>query len=195
MKPRTPPPSAEVQRAEQQMASAVRRAIEESGLPVLPAAGSPAVRAVTAKPASRRAARPIWRFALAAAAVLVVGLGLGRALWSGGSHAGGEAPRGYVLRGDAPRDEIAVLPVRDGEARRLRLAWHAFPGADAYRVALHGTDLAELAAVAAGADTSLEIDPAALTGAAAAPLFWRVVALRGGDEIAGSPLHPLPAAN
>ncbi len=151
-----------------------------------PALAAPARTAAPIRPA-RRALRP----ALALAAVLAAALGLWRVTGGGGPAPDG----GRLLRGAGPEAAgapapLSVLALPDG---RLRLSWRAVEDADAYTVALHAPDLTELVRLPAGTATSLEVDPAALraVGPEGGARHWLVVASRGGDEIARSPLRPL----
>lgn len=187
-------PDGELARAQQHLAAAVRREIDAAATPAGLVEQNPADRPLQVVPAKRTSVRPFWRLSLVAAALIVVGLGIGRILWQDGAPAGEGAPGGYVLRGDAPKDEIAVTPARFTARGLLHLAWRQVPGADEFRVALHAADLTSLTTVTAGRDTAIDVDPTAVKDSEAGPVrFWRVIALRGGDEIAGSPLQPLPA--
>lgn len=134
--------------------------------------------------ALRLPARRAMRSVLSLAAVLVVAAGLWRALMP--SPAG--EPGALVLRGDAvPPNAPLALPSRSLPDGRLSLAWRRQPEADGYRVILHDADLAEVARVDAGADSTVVV----LSGVAR---FWRVVALREGDEIGHTELAPLRSA-
>jgi len=125
-----------------------------------------------------------WRPAFALAGVLVAVVGL----WRFGETRRPGAAEPPVLRGEAAAVPaplpLAVRVLADG---RLLLAWRRQPAAEQYRVALHGADLAEAARVEAGNDTTVSVS----RGAAR---FWRVIALRGGDEIGSSALAPLRPA-
>lgn len=156
--------------AEGRLAQALHRAIAE-----------------TPRARSRRFGPPAhgaWRPALALAAVLVAAVGLWR--FAATPRPGAVEPpvlRGETVAAPAPVP-LAGRALADG---RLVLSWRRQPGADAYRVALHGADLAEAARVEAGNDSTVSVSPGAAR-------FWRVIALRGGDEIGRSALAPLRPA-
>jgi len=128
---------------------------------------------------------PAWA---AAAAVVVV---IGAALFS-------LRPRGFV--GDTLRESPSGRPqsveVRVRGARveedRIVLEWEALPGADAYRVLVLGPDLSERSRFGPFNGTSASLPEGVMTGSGAGRmLVWQVVAMRGGDPIARSPVETL----
>jgi hypothetical protein len=76
-----------------------------------------------------------------------------------------------------------VKPLPDGA---ISLSWTRLEGADRYEVVLYGEDLTETERLDAAATTTLTV-PAAEK----APLFWRVIAYRGGDVISQSKIRSL----
>jgi hypothetical protein len=132
----------------------------------------------------RRLPWPVWKPALGlvAAALLIVVL-----LRAAGDR-GPQAP--LMLRGANPTEAVARVPAAtwaaDGSAV---LRWPAVPAADGYRVLVFDQDLQEIARLDAAGDTSLVLSPARLAALApsGAALFWRVAALRQGDQISLSP--------
>ena len=104
-----------------------------------------------------------------------------------------DAPITGVLRdnggGAAIRGETRVLD--DG---RVELTWTASEDADAYRVIVYGADLEELTRFEVENRTSFILYPDNLPRSGPSPtLLFRVLALRGGDEIARSGLQVLLA--
>jgi hypothetical protein len=79
-------------------------------------------------------------------------------------------------------EQLLLSAPKDLGNDRVRLAWSAADGAEAYRVTFFDTDLNELSTLEAGPGTSLELDVSALP-APREEIVWLVVALRGGDEI------------
>lgn len=116
-----------------------------------------------------------------------------------------DRPKGdaIVLRDGATPPAVALEP-REVERRpdgALSFSWNPVEGADRYEVVFYGDDLAEKMRFDAAAAVSYSV-PAqaatALTGAPpagstgeSAPLFWRVIAYRGGDVAAQSRIRPL----
>jgi hypothetical protein len=103
----------------------------------------------------------------------------------------GDAPITGVLRenGSAPalRGEVSVLS--DG---RVELTWDPVEEADAYRVVLYGADLEEAARFDVAGRSSLTVDPEGISpSGGSGTLLYRVLALRGGDEVARSELRVL----
>jgi hypothetical protein len=130
--------------------------------------------------------------AFAAAVVLVVAVGIWRMLDPGGVE--DQAP---LLRrdGEVREDVIVGSEAHRLEDGRLSLSWTCTLEADSFVVLLYGSDLSELARHEAGPDPELVLAPSALVARdeGGAPVFWRAIGLRGGDEVARSPLRSLPA--
>ena len=100
--------------------------------------------------------------------------------------------RASVLRGDGASGAMGVASVAllapTEAGGRVTLHWRAVPGAERYRVTFLGPDLAVLAALELGADTTLTLDPGRLPAALASAKAARyeVAALAGGSSIATS---------
>lgn len=129
---------------------------------------------------------PRSRVAFAVAALVVVAGGA----WIVTSMRQGTEPplmRGGVPAGREGPLQAIVSPtqVPDGG---VRLEWSPLPEADGYRVVFLSADLAEVARVAEVHETHLDLRPGALPIglASGARLLWRVVAMRGADELARS---------
>jgi len=128
--------------------------------------------------------RPAWGVATAlvvAAAVLLL------------QQWGQEAPRS-TLRGRAPVAGEGVvrllgpLPTADGG---LQLRWGRVVGAQRYDVRLYRPDLTAIATLDAGVETSLTLGAEQLAAAQDGTLLYKVIAYRGGDEIASSVVETL----
>ena len=92
----------------------------------------------------------------------------------------------------------SAIVVKTQEARfqpdgTVSFSWSPIADADSYRISFFGPELLELQSLDAGAGTSLTISAGVLpdVGGPDEPLFWKVRALRGGDEIASSELRHL----
>lgn len=106
----------------------------------------------------------------------------------------GRSPVSGVLRETGRKPGMSPT-VEWTDAETARLSWHAFAGADAYRVVIYDADLAELYRTGETAGTSLTLALDEIPGASGGQtLFWRVVALEGGDESTASSLEILRKA-
>jgi hypothetical protein len=149
-------------------------------------APSDVARQVRAAPVERRSMASWftgWRPALAVAAALVVvgALLLPRLTERSGTLRG---------NGDAMIETIAPVITAEG----VRFSWRRVNDADQYELRLLHADLSAAAPAVSTADTAATLPRSHLAGieGAAAPAFWRVIALRAGREIAGSELVRLP---
>lgn len=100
-----------------------------------------------------------------------------------------------VLRegpGVSPRTAVLALPVQVLPDGRIMLAWNRVPTADSYRVRILDAGLRELAALAAGPDTSLVLDPPSVVGGEPSAAYWQVEALFRGDRVGDSVPKRLP---
>jgi hypothetical protein len=144
-------------------------------------ASAPSLRRSTWRDWFAPALRPAW--ALAALTILAGGaLLLPRLQSSAPSH---------VLRG-ADNAPMTLSPpaAQDGG---VKLAWKAYPTADAYTVVFYSPALEELGRVDAGAQPVFVVPAARLPQAYAqgGAVLYRVIASRGGDEIARSSVGTL----
>ena len=134
----------------------------------------------------RPALRPVW-------VVVIVFL----AVWGGRESGWIHRPAGDAidLRGESGAVGVSMEtfePSRSADGSVV-VSWRAVPEADRYSIVLFDVALRETARIAAGGELSLRVDrglllPSAGTG----PLFWSVIADRGGDEIARSEIRALP---
>ncbi len=99
-----------------------------------------------------------------------------------------------VLRGERPA-ALALQPVRQQPGGELRLRWEPLAGAVSYQVRLYATSLEEVARLepVRVPETVLRREALPSGLASGTRLLWRVVALRGGDELALSPVGSLRA--
>lgn len=139
-------------------------------------ASAPALRRSTWHEWFAPALRPAW--ALAALTILAGGaLLLPRLQSSAPSH---------VLRGaDSAAMALVAPAAQDGG---VKLAWKAFATADDYTVVFYSPALEELARIDAGAQPIIVVPAARLPKAyvQGGAVLYRVVANRGGDEVARS---------
>ncbi len=132
---------------------------------------------------------PVLRPALAAAAVVLIAFGVMQL-----ARQPGEGGPSGVLRGRSADGSAAVTAARvvlpDG---RTAVLWKRLPWADGYQVVLFGADLVELGRVEVADDSLMVLTAGSLPAAASREpaLSCRVVARRGGDEIARSNIVPL----
>jgi len=125
-----------------------------------------------------------------AAILVVVTLGASLERWYRESreplYRGGEAP---VTPG-AWDARLAVEPIETGS---VRLSWAPATGADTYAIVFLSADLVEIARVGGVRETALALTPGALPPglASGTEVLWRVVALRGDEEVASSPTTPV----
>ncbi len=127
--------------------------------------------------------------ALVPALVLIAALAVVTILWSTREAMRPERLSGIVR--DLPVDENAgglMNPVAIFSGDTIELGWRAVEGADSYRVEILSTDLTPEREIEAGDELAARLEPSA-DGEAR---FWRVIALRNGDEIARSRLLALP---
>lgn len=100
-----------------------------------------------------------------------------------------------VLRGHAPASGTSAVTLLAPEkmADQIVLRWRKQSQADAYIIRLYHADLTDLARFGPIIDTVLVLHAGEVAGLAPADavLGWSVSALRGGDEIAASPIDPL----
>jgi hypothetical protein len=99
-----------------------------------------------------------------------------------------------VLRNEPSRPQVDAgfllsQPQAEGVGR-WRLAWTAVEGADAYQVRFFSSDLDPLAQIEPVPVLSIGVtrDQLGADAASGNVVLWRVVALRGGDIIATSPV-------
>jgi hypothetical protein len=130
-----------------------------------------------------RFGRLVWKPALGVATLLLIG-GI---FLRGGDHGVDNPP---VFR-DAGVPQATGAPLVSDRAAggAIRLRWRSIPASEAYRVLVYGTDLSELSRLEAGRDTTIVLSPDVLArlGGSGTSIFWRVAALRMGDEISVSP--------
>jgi hypothetical protein len=127
---------------------------------------------------------PRLRPAVAIALVVIVA---GGAWLSTTSRRGGEGP---VMRGGSttsPGVELTATarPLPDGA---LRLEWTPFPEATSYTLVFQSPDLTELARVPDVREPRFDLRAASLPSGlgSGGHVLWRVIAMRGADEIARS---------
>jgi len=122
---------------------------------------------------------PRGRLVFATLALVVVGAWL-TATWT-------RTEREPVMRG-APTADAFAATARDLSGGARRLEWRAQSGALDYTIVFVAPDLHELARVPGVADTHLDLGPGALPPGLAPgqSVMWRVVAMRGHDELARS---------
>jgi hypothetical protein len=177
------PEGARVEDAERRLAEAIEH---EIGVPLEP--GATTTRRSPAPVQLERSAgwrswfappaRPVWAVAL----VLAVA---GTSLWYASER---RAPGGPVLRGNPTPAPLATRTshLADGG---VRLEWAPLPGAEGYAIVFLSADLSERARVRDLHDTHFDLragaNPPGLPSGA--QVLWRVIALRGGDEIERSP--------
>lgn len=133
------------------------------------------------------ALRPVWGVAAALLLVVVVH----EALLS-------DRPRvaPMVLRGEegSPTETVAATAIREPDGD-IVISWTVFPESDRCEIAFYGGNLAEIGRLDGGSGTELRISPGDLPLKAGRPgLFWRVIYLRGGDDVAQSVLVGLPTS-
>jgi hypothetical protein len=186
---------------EQRMATALRAEMDRVAAP----ATAPEERAVPDRTRARVTGKgglrdpwamlrgwriPAWAAAAAAVAIVAGGLFALR-------------PRGFegdVLRETPSADRSAAEEVRAllsrVEGERAHLSWDAVPGADAYVVLSLAPDLSERARFGPFTATTAALPLDSLSGGAPSgtPLVWQVLALRGGDTVARSPIQTLNTA-
>jgi len=100
----------------------------------------------------------------------------------------------HVLRGDSQGTATVVemlSPVRSTDGG-LVLTWRPVPEADAYAVVFYATDLKETGRKRASGEARLVLPPDETPSSASqGPVYWRVIALKAGSEIARSAPRPL----
>ncbi len=108
------------------------------------------------------------------------------------------APETPVLRG-GPADSLATprsfaLEPPRPTAEAVELSWVAVTGAEAYQVILYSADLAELKPLPPVPTTRMVLrrDDLPVGLARGTPVFWRVLAFQGGEEIARSEVGSFP---
>jgi hypothetical protein len=193
MQPSDLPDRAEMAEAEDRLKDALERelGVSLSGRPT----GAASERAVAAAPGRgpglfERLLGPRLRPVFAALAIVVVAGGAW--LWNASRREAGEP----VMRGGSPpaQGELQVesLPqeLADGT---LRLRWTPSTEATHYTVVFLSPALEELARVPGLTGPSLDLEPGALPPGLAphSRVLWKVVAMRGADEVAHSPALPL----
>ena len=131
------------------------------------------------------ALRPVWGLVAVAALVLIV-LQVGR------------SPEEPTVRPRRGGDDRSAAPVAEAPQSltdgRVRLSWRPVADADSHQVVFFLPGLDELTRVGARDRTSLDLDLDRLPLSADRPdaIFWRIVAWRGGIEIAHSSMRTLP---
>lgn len=137
----------------------------------------------------RQLAGPVW-----AAAAIVVAIGavaLFRSQMGGGRDVlrGGPAPR------EGASGVIESFPAAALPSGSWQLRWRTAPNAVRYEVELLTVALESLRRLPVGVDTTLALDRETLldAGPAGEALYWRVVAIGAGGEIAASPPRTLVA--
>lgn len=88
------------------------------------------------------------------------------------------------------RGSITLISVEEGDDGGVSVTWAPVPSADSYAVRLLGARFTEIRRIGPVTTTDIRIEPADLPSDK--PLYWQVVALQGGDEIASSPIRELP---
>lgn len=183
------PPSEKLAEAEERLGALLEREIGVE-IPGAVRARPPARRAVLEGSWLARLLAPPRRPLLAAAVVIVVaGSGLVMTLGRRDSapvYRGGEttgARGGWEAR-------LVSSPLPSGG---VRLTWAPAAGADGYAVVFLSADLVEVARVSGVRETAFALAPGTLPAglASGAEVLWRVVALRGADEIGSSPTQPV----
>jgi len=131
--------------------------------------------------------RPPVRTAWAMAALVVVAGGVFLAVHT-------RQGREPVLRGPQAA-VLALQPVRLEPDGALRLCWAPLAGAERYQVRLYSTALAEVVRLEPVTVPEAVLRRSALPRGIppGTALLWRVAALRGGDDIAQSPVGTLRA--
>jgi len=124
-----------------------------------------------------RALRPVWVLAAIAIAVGVMKI-------APKSPPG--SPAAPVLRGGTPHELATATP--SYAANGVTLAWSANPEADHYQLRFFSSALAEIGRRDLGRDTSATLATGDLPTAYASgeTIFWRVVAMKSGDELESS---------
>jgi hypothetical protein len=117
---------------------------------------------------------PTFRFAAAAAAMVLVAFALTRFLPNAGDE--------VVLRG-APRAVFSLEPSRTLADGALELSWAPVANADSYQVTILGTDLSEVFRTPATSETRVTLEAGSLPAEATR---WQVTALREGAMVAES---------
>ena len=137
----------------------------------------------------RRISKRMLMPGLAAAAVAIVVLIIALSPFPGGDRRQLSPLRGWGSR--EAELEAGPATLREGA---VRFEWKSNPEADRYEVQLFDASLREIARFDAGRATSLTVQTSEMpeTGDA---IFWRIVAFRGGDELAHSPPRPLVAGS
>jgi hypothetical protein len=165
------PPEADAAGARARLDEFIRR--EFGGSPVMVPPHRPAHLALT-------------RWALAAAAVLAVAVGLWRLP---------PRPGPALVRGGSPPAgaEFALAPVETGANGDVTLRWGAQPQATRYEVRFYCADLSEAMRRDAGTATTLSMsrDVLSQAGPAGGAVMVRVVAYRDAAELAQSPFAKL----
>lgn len=161
------PGRALVHDADTRLAAFIAERIE--GVPgVKTAAGAPR------RPRGRWFEMPTFRFAAAAAAIVLIGVTVTRLLPRSSDE--------VVLRGD-PHVVFSLEAPRTLPDGVIELKWAPVADADAYQVTILGIDLSEVLRVPATSDTRVTLNPGALPADATR---WQVSALREGGVIAES---------
>ncbi len=113
----------------------------------------------------------------AAASVLIIAAVLWWSPWSSQEpvlRGGGEGPPA-----SRPVSLLAPQTLEDGA---VMLSWRSLEGADEYLVRLRNSGLEEIASFGPSPDTVLVLRRSMLPEETKAEVFWRVIALTGGDE-------------
>jgi hypothetical protein len=188
------PAGADLAEAEARLGAALER---ELGVP-LDLGAEPAAPASSAPPGPRGAGglwrallAPRFRPALAFAAVVAIAGGAwmiaasrreaGEPLMRGPAAV---APGSDLAAGEAPE------PLEDGS---LRLSWTPAAEAASYTVLFLSPDLTEIARVEGLAESRLDLRPGSLPAGLTpgTQVLWRVLAMRGADEVARSRTLPV----
>ncbi len=103
-------------------------------------------------------------------------------------------PLSGILRGDSNLEAHTAIATEASLAIEggLRLSWRHHPEADAYSILILSEDLRTLKDMELGRVNQVEVEIASLSDDPTAARFWRIIAFKGGDEIAKSELATLP---
>jgi hypothetical protein len=188
MRPGPAPPEAGLADAESRLAARLARELQA------PAAGAGPPRTVraAARPRPWWALEPVWRPALAFAALVIVAA----LVWRVAPRR--PAPASELRGHQAGSSEngvtgIPLRPVRMAAGGAIVLDWGPVAGADRYQIELTATDLSALPGPPSVAAPPFTLSPTSLPAGLShgQTVLWRVTAYRGGDAIGHSATAPL----